>query len=360
MPYLLIFFLSLWPSFALADIFQAQTLKIPMVESGTQGLETLLVLPKLSGKYPLVMMSHGSSVNPANRAEMTTNSLLPMATEFVRRGWAVAIVIRRGFGRTGGPWAETYGSCKNPNYIKAGLEAAKDLQAALQYLKTLPQIDSQNILAVGVSAGGFASLALAAQKPAGLQAVISFAGGRGSIRDNEVCGEQAEIEAFVYFGKTVQIPTLWIYAQNDHYFNPTLSQKFYQAFTQAGGRADLVRMPAFEEEGHFLFSVDGIPLWIPKVTQFLDQAHLSPPGPIIDLPPPILLPMPKTLSTKGKQAFTHYLRSPLHKAFALSQEGDYGYSTGRYTAAEAEDKALEFCEAESRDCELYARDNALI
>jgi hypothetical protein len=47
----------------------------------------------------------------------------------------------------------------------------------------------------------------------------------------------------------------------------------HAAFTAAGGNAEFQMLPPFGSDGHFLIgSPDGIPLWVPLVTRFLD-AH---------------------------------------------------------------------------------------
>ena len=112
---------------------------------------------------------------------MTPHGMLPQMMEFARRGWAVAAVLRRGYGQSGGGWAETFGPCDKPNYIRAGRAGAADLKAPLSLIsRTAPDIDPHRMIAVGVSAGGFATVALTENPPPGLVAAISFAGGRGS------------------------------------------------------------------------------------------------------------------------------------------------------------------------------------
>ncbi len=76
------------------------------------------------------------------------------------------------------------------------------------------------MIAVGSSAGGFASIALSATAPPGLVAAISFAAGRGSRADDDVCDEEALVRAMAAFGRTSRIPMLWIYAENDKFFRP--------------------------------------------------------------------------------------------------------------------------------------------
>ena len=54
-------------------------------------------------------------------------------------------------------------------------------------------------------------------------------------------------------------------------------KKKAKAFNDAGGHADLKIAAAFEDEGHYLFSRSGIPVWTPLVDEFLNAQHLAPP-----------------------------------------------------------------------------------
>src|SRR5208283_1257414 len=132
------------------------------------------------------------------------------ALEFARRGWAVVIVMRRGYGGSDGGWAEGFGPCDNANYIAAGTAGATDLKTTLDFVSHRPDIDPTHMIAVGVSAGGFATVALTADPPPGLIAAISFAGGRGSQESDQVCGPDRLIEAFRTYGGRSRIPMLWV------------------------------------------------------------------------------------------------------------------------------------------------------
>jgi hypothetical protein len=213
------------------------------------------------------------------------------------------------------------------------------------------------MIAVGVSAGGFASLALAADPPQGLAAAINFAGGRGSRADNEVCDEDALVRAFAAFGKTSRIPTLWIYAQNDKYFGPELVRRMHAAFSGAGGRAQFVDFPAHGEDGHALFS-RGIPLWTPIVDSFLRDQNLGTRD-IAAMPPPAPVPAPSHLRDKGRTGFADYLAASPHRAFAVSPRGAFAFRTGRRSAREAAEAALAACAEYAPDCALYAVDDHL-
>jgi hypothetical protein len=69
------------------------------------------------------------------------------------------------------------------------------------------------------------SVALTAQAPSGLVAAISFAGGRGSRDDDDVCNPDGLVQAFATFGKTSRVPMLWVYATNDLFFGPDLARR---------------------------------------------------------------------------------------------------------------------------------------
>src|SRR6185437_3988862 len=164
------------------------------------------VRPAEPGRYPLALINHGSPRSPKARPGMTPMQLLPQATEFARRGWAAAAVLRRGYGHSGGPWAEDYHGCANADYYDAGLASAADLAGIVSELGKRPDVDATRVVSVGVSAGGFATVALTADPPAGLRAAISFAGGRGSLTPDTVCSEAKLIDAFRKYGKRSRIP----------------------------------------------------------------------------------------------------------------------------------------------------------
>ena len=104
---------------------------------------------------------------------------MALSSWFVSRGYVVVLPLRRGYGETGGTWAEAYGSCQNPDYYNAGLQSAADIKAALDYMRGQPYVAPDRSLVVGQSAGGWATLALSSQNPAGVSGMIDFAGGRG-------------------------------------------------------------------------------------------------------------------------------------------------------------------------------------
>ncbi len=127
------------------------------------------------------------------------------------------------------------------------------MKLALEFVSHRPDIDPTRMIAVGVSAGGFATVALTADPPPGLLAAISFAGGRGSMQDGQDCRSDKLVAAFRAFGARSRIPMLWVYAANDHFFGPDLAKELDAAFTGAGGNVTFVAAPVFGNDGTACF-----------------------------------------------------------------------------------------------------------
>jgi dienelactone hydrolase len=339
---------------AAAQTIMREELRIPMAEAGPRGLEALLVRPNERGRFPLALVSHGSPRDSRARPGMTPLAFVPQALEFARRGFAALIVMRRGYGDSGGHFAESSGSCEHPDYVRAGRASALDLEAAMRAMATRDDIDPARTLAVGVSAGGFASVALASEGQQGPVAVINFAGGRGSSGPDKLCREDRLVAAYDTFGKTARVPMLWVYAANDHYFGPTVARHMYSAFTAGGGKAEFMEAPAFGDDGHNLFS-GGIAQWTPSVDAFLKEHNLMPRARLLALPSAALRP-PMSLSARGRTVFEDFRIAAPHKAFAVAANGSFGWRSNRRTVEEARMEALANCP--SRDCKVVVVDDA--
>jgi dienelactone hydrolase len=240
-------------------------------------LKGWLLRPEGKGPFPVAIISHGSPANPAERVNMTAK-FTAASEQFVRWGFIVLNPIRRGYGATGGPWMEGYGTCNNPDFLKAGMTGAEEIAAAVRHVATLPGADAERVLLVGQSAGGWASLAAIADKNIKVHAAVNFAGGRGGMRDgrpNYNCSPDALVTAAGRFGAAARQPSLWLYTSNDKFFAPELSTRMYEAYRGAGGNARLVPLPDFGKDGHSLFGAQtGVPVWAPHVQTFLKDQKL--------------------------------------------------------------------------------------
>ena len=239
---------------------------IPTADGAT--LRTRVFRPAGQGPFPLAIISHGSPPDASRRPGMDVPTFAAASNWLLQRGYMVALPLRRGYGETGGPWRENYGSCSNPDYYHAGLVTAEDIQAAVGYFRNRPEVARDRVLLIGQSAGGWGSIATASRNPAGVIAVLNFAGGRGGNPRTGNCTPQRLVHAAGRYGATARIPSLWLYSANDKFFAPDLSRKMFDAFVRAGGKADYIALPAFGADGHEVF-VDGRALWQPPVETFL-------------------------------------------------------------------------------------------
>ena len=348
---------------ATADDYYRETLRIAMPEAGPRGLEALLIRPAGAQRYPLALLSHGAPTDPQERPGMTPYGLYRQAIEFARRGFAALVVMRRGYGDSGGTYSEN-SCCDLASFLHSARTSSDDLRAAIAAMKRRADVTTDGMIAVGTSAGGFASVALTTDPPPGLAAVISFAGGRrwvippGRKGIRQADGEAALVGVFETLGKTSRTPMLWVYAENDSFFRPDLAHRMRDAFTAGGGHARLIDAPAFGSDGHFLFSSAGLPIWTRLVDDFLRERNLGLREPL-PAPPLPALPAPSRLSAQGRIAFADYLAAGPHKAFAASPSGAFGSWSAARSLEEARRRALSGCARHGRDCAVYAVDNGL-
>jgi dienelactone hydrolase len=322
--------------------------RIPAKDAGKKGLEAVMVRPKEGGPHPLAVLTHGTPREASERAGMSPWQMIPQAREFARRGWTTVIVLRRGYGDSGGGYDEDARACsRRADYYDAGKESAKDLRESIAYLSKLPEVDALRIISVGISAGGFATVALTAEPPPGLVAAISFAGGRGSRRPDEVCNPGELIHAFHEFGEKSRVPMLWVYSENDHFFGPQIANSFFETFRDAGGKATFIRAAPYRRDGHGLFSMGGISIWTSMVDDFLESQKLKLRTTLLALPEPPDVAPPAQLAPSGVEEFRKFLTLPPYKAFAVSTEGHLGYAFGRRSEKDAEKLAKERCEESS-------------
>jgi dienelactone hydrolase len=245
-----------------------------------------VVRPVGDGPFPLVIMNHGVSLNPQERAFFPLVEFRDAAIWFAQRGNLVVAPTGSGYGAAAldapdrglyGTFFSKIGSCDNPNFHDAGLAVALLDKWIIDYMTEQKLVVPNSAVVVGQSAGGWAAIALSSQNLPSVKAIIAFAAGRGGRvggKPNNNCAPDELVEAVGDFGRTARTPMLWIYIENDTFFGPALSRRMHQAYTAGGGNAEYHLLPPFGSDGHFLIdSADSIPLWSSLVSRFLDR-HL--------------------------------------------------------------------------------------
>jgi dienelactone hydrolase len=259
-----------------AAALHESVLRVPVVAGVEQAyIDVTVFRPQGKGPFPIVVLSHGSPRSAQDRRAEGRQRMAAQSERFVAMGFAVLVPTRRGYGESGGEWAEAYGSCNDPDYYRAGLETARDVRAAVDAVRREPWADASRIVLAGQSAGGFGSVAASATRFDGLVGVVNFAGGRGSRGPDDVCGESKLVEAMARYGGAARVPELWIYSANDRFFGPSLARRMHRAFVQSGGAAEFVEAPATGLDGHGYFA-RAMEDWSPRVERFLERIGAKP------------------------------------------------------------------------------------
>lgn len=228
-----------------------------------------LYRPAPAGRFPLVVMNHGTSPNPAGNARRARFSAA--AAAFVRLGFAVVAPMRRGYGGSEGAQVRIRG-----DLTAYGLENARDIQAAVRFLQTQTYVDPERMVVLGQSTGGLATMAYLSMADRGVRGGLNFHGG---VRPRNLVADpllESRVTAFAAFARTTALPSLWFYTANDHSSRPAFIARLYAAYQAAGGKAELVQLGDFMEDGHTLVDrAEGVPLWLPHVSAFLGRMGLG-------------------------------------------------------------------------------------
>jgi dienelactone hydrolase len=265
-----------------AETFQIVTDQIPF-PAGAATPETMLpavvYVPSGPGRHPLAIINHGSPRNAADRLGMTAASLARQykapADWLAARGYVVVIFARRGYGVANASAPEGLPKCAvSRDYYNPGLVTARDIEAAVAAMQAKPFVDPARVVLFGHSAGGWGALAAMLRHINGVVAVVNFAGGRGSDGPDTVCQPDNLVAAVGHYGAGAQVPNLWIYAANDHFFGPELAHRMFAAFTADGaGKARFVAGPASGKDGHRYFT-EWVARWSADVGPFLGDLGL--------------------------------------------------------------------------------------
>ncbi len=338
-----------------------QIIMVPAGDGMHEALETTVFRPGGPGPFPLLLMNHGKQAGPARQQQR--ERFIYMATEFVRRGYAVMLPMRTGFAQSTGTYRDF--GC---DMLANARGQARDVLDALAYARRQSWVDLERIVVAGQSYGGMAALALATRTLPGVRGVFNFAGGLRV--DMPGCDwPSALAKAFATFGAYSRIPSLWLYGANDSYFAPALVQRLFHSFAGSGGRGELFAYGPFKRDAHLtLGSRDGVAVWLPPAERFLQKIGMpvrqvyavadapSPPDTHFALQGDIAA-VPY-LAEQGRAAYRTFLGKTTPRAFAVSASGAWGWAE----EGESPDfRALASCQRRSSTpCQLYSVDESVV
>ena len=256
----------------------SEDVRVP-VSNANYTIAVRILRPQGDGPFGAIVLNHGVAGTRAERMRESPDQLTAAASVFAEHGYVVVLPLRRGFGITGGEYAEDPGPCSNPDFRKAETAASQDVMAAYDYARTLSYVDGSKMILAGQSAGAMVSIFTAATRaPQGLLAVLGFAAGRGGnpdYRPGVPCAIEPVAKLLDSIGGQIKVPVLFHYAQNDRFFNPATTKLWFDRFTAAGAKADYVLQPAFGSDGHYVFSAEGgAKVWLPAVEHFFKEYNV--------------------------------------------------------------------------------------
>ena len=337
-----------------------QVIMVPAGDGLRETLETTVFRPAGPGPFPLLLMNHGKQAGPARL--QPRERFIYMATEFVRRGYAVMLPMRAGFARSTGAYHDA--GC---DMLGNAQGQARDMLAALAYARRQSWVDPQRIVVAGQSYGGMAALALATRMVPGVRGVLNFSGGLRV--DMPGCDWQGALaKTFATLGAYNHIPSLWLYGANDSFFSPALARRLFNSFTGSGGRAELLAYGPFKRDAHLtLGSRDGVAVWLPATERFLQKIGMPVRQVyrVAEAPPPATHFAPQDdiaavpyLEEQGRAAYRVFLEKTAPRAFALSASGAWGWAE----EGESPDvRALASCQrSSSLPCQLYSVDESVV
>ena len=309
----------------------------------TRDMVITVYRPEGNGPFPLVVISHGRAPSEAQRATPAYFRAEDAARYFVRKGFIALVPTRIGYGATGQSFDPEYsGPDRSKDYHWLADAATAQVLAAISYGRGLAGADGGRIVLVGQSVGGLTTTAAAAANPPGVVAAINFAGGAGGDPERHPgipAGAGQLKDLYAGLGQQTRVPMLWIYTENDRYFDPSYSRAWAKAFADAGGQVDYRLLPPFKDNGHLLFN-QGCDLWMPIVEDFLARAGFRQPGLIQRPKPTRFAPVEAVdqvpfLGPEGREGYRKFLQAPGPRAFALGVDGHWGYAHGDNAMARA-------------------------
>jgi dienelactone hydrolase len=317
-------------------------------------LEGLITRPRVAdGRLPVAIMLHGKDFVSSDMEKVRPRGSARQARDLAERGWLVVTFVRRGFGRSDGPFP-ALADCGGLKLAEQFDADAEETLAVMDLIRQRPDADARRMIAVGVSAGGGAALALAARNPPGLLGVVNLSGGL-SLTNCLNKGNEKLIEAARGFGGTSKAPQLWIYADNDKLFPLELVNRMHEAALAAGANIRRISIEKLEPEGHNVFASSiGRRTWLAELDKSLRSWDLP------TFKPADAQAWVKVIDGATRNVLERYQADPGHKALVYSP----GKKTfwWRFAVGSEEDaiaNATGDCEAAAKDCKVMLVGNVL-
>jgi dienelactone hydrolase len=276
----------------------AEIVNLPVKGAGLRGDDAAMPVhvfkPTLSqanvgdGPWPVVIFSHGRSGEAAERAALRNPVLFGHVRYWHSKGYAVIAPIRPGYGElnaadpksSGAIFPTGGGPCTGlADYNKVAAAATHALRSAHEWLIAQAWVNKERILLVGQSVSGLTTVAACGQNLPGVIGCVNFAGGSGGnpkTSPGASCQPDRMRDVLAKAGQSTQVPSLWLYSENDQYWGAEAPKQWHKAHVEAAAAAgqkhsaEFFAAPPVDTDGHRLLNVGGrfwsLPLnaWLKK------------------------------------------------------------------------------------------------
>ncbi len=245
-----------------------------------------------AGAWPVVIFSHGRATTVEERQAVVNPVLFGHVRYWHAKGYAVIAPVRPGYGENSAHDPETAGTRFPPSgnapctglaqYDKVAEAATRAVRSAHDWLREQPWANKDRVLLVGQSVGGLTTVAACGQNWPGVIGCVNFAGGAGGKPDTHAgasCQPERLGAVMAQAGKTTQVPSLWLYAENDLYWGAEPPKQWHKAHVEASTAAaqkhtaEFFPAPPVDTDGHRLLTVGGR-LWSPQINAWLKKHGL--------------------------------------------------------------------------------------
>jgi dienelactone hydrolase len=271
----------------------ASITSIPLPISGTtaaSSMRTMVFKPTGIGPFKVLLYAHGRPAYASQRAQLVHPVSYGHVRYWLAKGYAVVAPIRPGYGAAGGADTESSGAAYSasgqclhrPNPAHTAQAAAQAQRAALDWVRQQPWARANHIVLEGQSVGGLATVALCAAQPPGVVGCINFSGGAGGDPQHapgHMCAPEQTTQLMREYGGSTQVPSIWLYAQNDMYWGSEPPLQWHTAFAQAASAtahhpsSTFVQTPPVGSDGHSLLRA-GTKHWGPPLEAWIRQHGL--------------------------------------------------------------------------------------
>ena len=190
-----------------------------------------------SKPFPVVVYNHGRPFGHIQKGDFRLSPNFPLISAMTAAGVVVALPVRSGYSPSSGCDRERI-SCNNParyEFENAIKSARADVAAAVQAVKTLPDIDAERVFVGGTSAGGFASGGSMAILQGKAKGIFILNGGRCGKRGSLFRGHEFAVDIFRAAAAESSIPVVFYASVNDKVIPPLSSRGLREATCEARG-----------------------------------------------------------------------------------------------------------------------------